>query len=350
MALFPCPECQKDVSDKAPACPHCGMPLREAAAPLAVSPGAAATTSHVRRRMLMRIAGGVLVVLIVAGVGVALRQPDYSLVEELRAEQDALGTRNEHVKQRFFRLHREHPKNAMYTYLWARCIDEPGKRLELANEGIREDPRFSWNYNLASRALAQLNRVPEAYEDAVKGAALDPGNMQLSDKRQILKLILDQKLTDEGKPTPNAYAGYESKENFEKAAVRYKGLFRGPLRSPDRGDAHAIEKGRLPDYKDGPPDVVRGFLVCTNPFSDTCVRVYTARDPLSDAGKTKVVWMQPGTDVAALKDNQLVTVAGAVVTTGKGESIVLADAVTVVDGGSAGAAPASAPKPPGEAH
>ena len=29
MALIKCPECGKDVSDKAVRCPHCGMPLNE---------------------------------------------------------------------------------------------------------------------------------------------------------------------------------------------------------------------------------------------------------------------------------------------------------------------------------
>lgn len=28
MALIKCPECGKEISDKAPACPNCGMPLR----------------------------------------------------------------------------------------------------------------------------------------------------------------------------------------------------------------------------------------------------------------------------------------------------------------------------------
>lgn len=28
MALIKCPECGKDISDKAPACIHCGFPLR----------------------------------------------------------------------------------------------------------------------------------------------------------------------------------------------------------------------------------------------------------------------------------------------------------------------------------
>ncbi len=33
MALIPCPECQKDVSTRAPACPHCGCPLTEPVSP-----------------------------------------------------------------------------------------------------------------------------------------------------------------------------------------------------------------------------------------------------------------------------------------------------------------------------
>ena len=29
MALIKCPECKKEVSDKAEVCPHCGYPLRK---------------------------------------------------------------------------------------------------------------------------------------------------------------------------------------------------------------------------------------------------------------------------------------------------------------------------------
>lgn len=29
MALFKCPECEKEISDKATTCPHCGFPLKE---------------------------------------------------------------------------------------------------------------------------------------------------------------------------------------------------------------------------------------------------------------------------------------------------------------------------------
>jgi hypothetical protein len=314
MALFPCPECQKDVSDKARACPHCGTPTR---------------STRTRRKRLSVALGAVLVALVATGLVMRFRRNEYGMVERLRAEQDGPGTRNEHVRQRFYRLFREHPDNAMYIYLWARCIDDPQKRLDLAEQGIRADPRFSWNYNLAARALAQQNRVQEAYDDAVKGSSLDPGNMQLNEKRELLKLVLDNKLMEQPKPAPNAYAVYESKESFEKGAVRYRGLFRGPLRGAGENDAKGIEKNRVADLKAVPGDPVKGFHVCTNPFSDTCIRVYTVRAPLQDAAHAKVVWMQPGLDVGTLKDNQLVTVSGSVVPNGKGENILLADSVTV---------------------
>ena len=78
-----------------------------------------------------------------------------------------------------------------------------------------------------------------------------------------------------------------------------------------------------------PADMVNGFAVCANPFTDACVRVYATREPISDAGHTKIVWMAAGTDVTALKDPQVVTVAGAVITNDKGENILLADSVKV---------------------
>lgn len=43
MALIKCPECSRQVSDKAPACPQCGYPVAEALSPT-VPNGAAATT------------------------------------------------------------------------------------------------------------------------------------------------------------------------------------------------------------------------------------------------------------------------------------------------------------------
>ena len=180
MAIVSCPECKQEVSDKAPACPHCGFRLASG------------------RFRPWWITLALLSILASGGAALAMvRGADsYSRVDELRAEQDADGTRDEHVRQRFYRLYEEHPRNAMYIYLWARCVDDPAQQLDSAHQGIEADPRFAWNYNMASRALARLNRVPEAYDEAVKGAALDPGNLELTKKTKALKLIIDKKLLD----------------------------------------------------------------------------------------------------------------------------------------------------------
>jgi predicted amidophosphoribosyltransferase len=51
MALIYCPECNKEVSDKALSCPHCGMPLGSEATsqepPQTWKPGVAAVLSLV---------------------------------------------------------------------------------------------------------------------------------------------------------------------------------------------------------------------------------------------------------------------------------------------------------------
>ena len=36
MPLITCPDCKKEVSDRAPACPHCGAPIAKAAEPVPV--------------------------------------------------------------------------------------------------------------------------------------------------------------------------------------------------------------------------------------------------------------------------------------------------------------------------
>lgn len=41
MALINCPECERQISDKAPACPHCGVPLASPAAAFVATPNAA---------------------------------------------------------------------------------------------------------------------------------------------------------------------------------------------------------------------------------------------------------------------------------------------------------------------
>jgi hypothetical protein len=304
MALLPCPECQKDVSDKALACPHCGIALPRAQVKANAGNGA--------RKMVVQVV--VASLCFAAGAGAALAWPrhaGYAMVEQLRGEQDADGTHTEKVRQRFYRLFKEHPQNAMYIYLWARCVDEPAKQLELAQQGIRADPHFSWNYNMAARALARLERVAEAYEQAQKGAALDPGNLELDGKQKALKLMLDRKLSEQPKPA-------------EGPAQRYLGLFRSPIHSPDAADLQSIKKTRLADYANPVSDAVRGFVLCANPYADACLRAYVPRDARFKAG-----WPNPTVDVAALHEHELVAVTGSFVTTGKGEGILLADTVTV---------------------
>lgn len=303
MALQKCAECQHEVSDRAVACPNCGMPVRGAAA-----------ASAARRRTLA-IAAAIVVVALGGGVALAmaLRPSDYSRVEQLRAEQDADGTHEEHVRQRFFRLYKAHPRNAMYIYLWSRCVDDPAEQLKLAEEGIGIDPRFSWNYNMAARALARQGRVADAYDEALKGAALDPGNMELSEKQTSLKTILDHKLTDEPKPAPSA-----------DKTVRYLGLFRSLIKSPERADLQTVEASRLPDAKAPLADALRGFVVCANPYADACVRVFVPRD-----ARFKSVWPPPATDVTTIKEHQLVSITGSVVANTRGDSLILADALAV---------------------
>jgi hypothetical protein len=299
MALTPCSECQKEISDKALACPHCGLPL----SPKAPSP-------WVRR---IEVAAGVAVLALIAGVGLfaARHRHDYDRVDELREDQDARGgTHNEHVRQRSFRLYREHPGNAMYAYLWARCIDDPEKQLAVAEEGLRADPRFAWNYNVGAHALSRLHRVGQAYDMAVKGAELDPASMQLADKRELLKIVVDRKLADQGRPG-------------QKGMNSYRGLFRGILHSPSRADLGAIEKSKTHDGKGPVSESVRGFSVCANPVADACVRAYVPADA------TFGNWPYPATDVTAIKDRQVVAVAGSFIGAGAGEVILLADSVTV---------------------
>jgi hypothetical protein len=258
------------------------------------------------------------------GLYATRRSPDYEKVEELRAQQEEGGTHSERVQQRFFRLYKEHPNDPMYVYLWARCVDDPAKQLELAQEGIRADPRFSWNYNIAARDFARLNKVAEGYDIAVKGADIDPASMPLAEARDVLKLMIDRKLDSQSKPVPTGYTSYDNKENFEKSAVRYKGVFHGLIRSPERSDLDAIEKSRLSAYRGPVSDAVKGFVVCANRYADACIRTYVAND-----AKFEPIWLHPGTDVTVIKENRLVAVAGSVITNGRGENIMLADAVTV---------------------
>ena len=65
MALIKCPECNKEFSDKAPACPHCGCPLESRAAPEAALNGAA----EIPRKSTNRLALLALALLLVSFVG-----------------------------------------------------------------------------------------------------------------------------------------------------------------------------------------------------------------------------------------------------------------------------------------
>jgi hypothetical protein len=301
MALVPCPECKKDISDKAAACPQCGMPLARTAAPRGRG-----------RALAWPAAVGIALLMVAVGTVLAQRPSDYERVEALRIEQEEQGTRSDEVRQRFFRLYKEHPKDAVYVYLWARSVDDASQQLALAQEGMRVDPRFSWNYNLAARDLARLDRVPEAYDTAVKGAALDPASMPLAEKVQELKLMMDHHL--------------ESQPKLQPGGGRYEGLFHGVIRNPSASDLRAIEKSRLPDHKGPLSDVVQGFLLCKNHFADACVHVY-----VPDDARFEPAWPHPAVDVAGLKESRLLQVTGAVVPDGRGENILLADAVTVED-------------------
>ena len=293
MAIVSCPECKKDVSDKALVCPHCGIRLRRS------------------RATFWAIGAAVVSLLVGGGVALAMHKPEYAEVEQLRAEQDSDGTKDEHVRQRFYRLYEEHPHSAMYIYLWARCVDDPAQQLELAHQGIEADPRFAWNYNMAARALARLDRVPEAYDQAVKGAQLDPGNLELSKKKQALKTILDRKLMDQPKPEPGP-------------SVTYVGLFHALVKTPERADLEVLEKTRAAGYKGRVEEAVRGFVVCDNPYSDRCIRAYVPRDD-----RFKPAWARPDVDVGTLAEHRVVHVVGTVVVNGKGEDVMLADTVAV---------------------
>jgi polyisoprenoid-binding protein YceI len=134
---------------------------------------------------------------------VALQRPDHSRVAELRSQQDVEGTRNDQVRRRFRRLYQAHPRDAMYIYLWSRCVDDAAAQLALAEQGIRVDPKFSWNYEVAARALARLGRIAEAYDRAATGAALDPGNEELAEQQESLKRTLDRELLGRGAADDN---------------------------------------------------------------------------------------------------------------------------------------------------
>lgn len=60
MGLLKCPACAKDVSDKAPACPHCGEPLKSSVA--------AATGGAINMKDPVHFVGMLIVGLIILGI------------------------------------------------------------------------------------------------------------------------------------------------------------------------------------------------------------------------------------------------------------------------------------------
>lgn len=69
MALVECPECKKEVSDQATACPHCGYPLRE------VVPTATPTKKAKRPMGLLWVLIAVAVILFVLVLSQRNREP-----------------------------------------------------------------------------------------------------------------------------------------------------------------------------------------------------------------------------------------------------------------------------------
>lgn len=70
MALINCPECSKEVSDKAPSCPNCGNPISTANDTQAI--GTSLTTiQETSKRLKMHTIGSVLLVIVgvVWGIG-----------------------------------------------------------------------------------------------------------------------------------------------------------------------------------------------------------------------------------------------------------------------------------------
>ena len=62
MALIKCPECGKEISDKAGACPHCGCPIGNATQPIQNNDGKSNKGSK-------KILIGVVAVVAIAGTG-----------------------------------------------------------------------------------------------------------------------------------------------------------------------------------------------------------------------------------------------------------------------------------------
>lgn len=75
MAIIACPDCQKEISSRAPACPHCGCPANAAATDPASPPTVRVQTEEVNRgfaKGIDRGLEGLGSLLIKAAVGLAI--------------------------------------------------------------------------------------------------------------------------------------------------------------------------------------------------------------------------------------------------------------------------------------
>jgi hypothetical protein len=180
MALFACPECRQDVSDQAVACPHCGMPLV-----LGRGHSPRATSRPERRPTLVVLAAAASVALSGAALIVALR-----------------ATRHDPVQRSVLQLDQAHPPDAMGDRLALRAASA-AKRIEPAEKGIRVAPSSSGSYQVAVRAPAPLDRIPEADDQAATGAALDPGDQELAEERPSPWRTPDGKRDDRARSVPN---------------------------------------------------------------------------------------------------------------------------------------------------
>lgn len=61
--LVPCPECRRQISDKAPSCPHCGVPLASGPVARIEAPRDGAPSPKISKKKLRRIAIGAAILL-----------------------------------------------------------------------------------------------------------------------------------------------------------------------------------------------------------------------------------------------------------------------------------------------
>ncbi len=235
MALHRCAECQKEVSDKALACPHCGTPQ-----------GGSPSLARGRGKRMALIAAGA-----VAGrSSAASRRRWCSFAPTTRGSKSSADSKTQRGRTKSTRANASSARTKRTRA--TRCTSTSGHAASTTRPSNRGWPRRGCARTRSSpgtttwrRGRSRQNRVPEAYAIAQKGAEIDPGNLELAGKRIALKTMLDHKLPGEVRPAPNGYIRFTDKENVAKSAVHYQGLFRSFVRSPDRADFQAIEASRL---------------------------------------------------------------------------------------------------------